>query len=421
MKRALPVLFALLFLVSLSGVSSATNGDNLISIGPVSRAMGGVGIASPQDSISAVFSNPAAMCFGPYCPGSGFDFSGTIFMPTAHTRITMPGFDTGTQRSNSDIFIIPAIGISAPISPNLRFGLAAYGVSGLGVDYRDKFDLDPSTPGNQALYTNLQVMKFAPNLAYLVNPNFSIGAAIHVNYGALDLEHGTSSGFGIGAQLGAIYKSGPFQVGATYISPQQIKHKRVANFDAAFGSTTLDDLKLESPQTVGLGVAVEPTPGKLLIETNVKWINWADAAGYKDFGWKNQWVWALGVQYRPDPKIALRAGVNYGNNPIKINALSAATPPVDVQGKLVPPFQYEVLRVAGFPAIVQTHAAVGLGYQLTKSVSLDLGFTHAFKKSVRESGTAAFPDGKGGFAAVPVSIETDLQENSIDFGITWRF
>ena len=61
----------------------ATNGDNLISIGPISRAMGGVGIAAPQDAISAVFSNPAAMCFGLYCPGSEFNFAGTIFMPKA--------------------------------------------------------------------------------------------------------------------------------------------------------------------------------------------------------------------------------------------------------------------------------------------------------------------------------------------------
>ena len=33
----------------------ATNGDNIIGVGPISRAMGGVGIAHPQDAISAVF------------------------------------------------------------------------------------------------------------------------------------------------------------------------------------------------------------------------------------------------------------------------------------------------------------------------------------------------------------------------------
>ncbi len=47
----------------------------------------------------------------------------------------------------------------------------------------------------------------------------------------LDLGSGTSSGFALGAELGAIYKTGPFSFGAVYISPQKIKHKNVANFD----------------------------------------------------------------------------------------------------------------------------------------------------------------------------------------------
>ena len=101
------------------------------------------------------------------------------------------------------MFAIPAIGISSPISQNLRFGLAAYGVSGLGVDYRDKMDLDGNpTNGDQSVYTNLQIMKFAPSLSYLVTPNFSIGGAVHIDYGSLDLDAGTSSGFALGVRIG---------------------------------------------------------------------------------------------------------------------------------------------------------------------------------------------------------------------------
>ena len=35
----------------LSIPAMATNGDNLIGVGPISRAMGGVGIAAPRDAI----------------------------------------------------------------------------------------------------------------------------------------------------------------------------------------------------------------------------------------------------------------------------------------------------------------------------------------------------------------------------------
>ena len=48
----------------------ATNGDNMIAIGPKSRAMGGLSIAYPQDAITAVFGNPAALCFTKFCPST---------------------------------------------------------------------------------------------------------------------------------------------------------------------------------------------------------------------------------------------------------------------------------------------------------------------------------------------------------------
>lgn len=391
----------------------ATNGDNLISIGPISRAMGGVGIAAPQDAISAVFSNPAAMCFGLYCPGSEFNFAGTIFMPKATTRLKMPdyGFDSGRLSSDSDLFAIPAIGISSPISQDLRFGLSAVGVSGLGVDYRD----------DDFVYTNLSIMKFAPSLSYLVNPNFSIGAAVHINYGMLDLGDGTSAGFSLGAQLGAIYKTGPFSFGATYITPQKINHKNVANFDEPFGSTTLDDLELESPQTAGIGIAYEAIPNKLLIETDAKWLNWSDADGYDDFGWRDQWVFNVGAQFKPSPKLALRAGYNYGKSPVKLHSWDDSKGPAsfaDVQGKLVPATNYEILRIAGFPAVVEQHLTAGIGYQLTKSVSFDLGYMHAFKKTVKETGIVCDPAAP--FCST-ASIEASLYEDSLEFGITWRF
>jgi len=272
------------FIVSDAG---ATNGDNLIAIGPIARAMGGVGIAAPQDAISAVFSNPAAMCFGPYCPGSEFDFATTVFMPKAKTRINNtalgPGGDTGWKDSDSDMFFIPAIGISVPITQDLRFGFAAYGVSGLGVDYRHKFDLNPATSRDDAVYTDLSIMKIAPNIAYLITPNLSIGASLHLDMGVLDLDYknGSSTGWGFGGQLGAIYKTGPVSFGLVYVTPQRINHHDVADLD---GDGNADNLKLESPQSVGFGIAYEPILQVLLIEANAKWINWSDADGYKDFG-----------------------------------------------------------------------------------------------------------------------------------------
>ncbi len=136
MRRFFVILAILGIVVTVVSPAMATNGDNLMSIGPISRAMGGVGIAAPQDAISAVFANPAAMCFGPYCPGSEFNFAGTLFMPNVDAKVTIAGQEFSAD-SESNVYAIPAIGLSVPINQNWRFGLAAYGVSGLGVDYRN--------------------------------------------------------------------------------------------------------------------------------------------------------------------------------------------------------------------------------------------------------------------------------------------
>lgn len=91
--------------------------------------MGGVGIAAPQDAIGAVFSNPAAMCFGPFCPTSEIDFAGTLFAPDVSAKITGAlGQGPIKADSNDEVYAIPAIGLSVPITdglspPDWRFGL----------------------------------------------------------------------------------------------------------------------------------------------------------------------------------------------------------------------------------------------------------------------------------------------------------
>ena len=57
--------FAVLIL-ALAAPAMSTNGDIRIGCGPISRSMGGVGVAAPQEAIGAVFANPAALCLSPY-------------------------------------------------------------------------------------------------------------------------------------------------------------------------------------------------------------------------------------------------------------------------------------------------------------------------------------------------------------------
>jgi long-chain fatty acid transport protein len=412
-------------------MAMATNGDNLIAIGPNARAMGGTGIAQPQDAISAVFANPAAMCFGAYCPSSELNFAGTLFMPHVDAKITTASGEVSAD-SEDQVYAIPAIGLSVPIGSgpsNWRFGLAAYGVTGLGVDYRGTeidnpgfydFGAGSRAPLVAGEYTQLQIMKFAPSVAFQPSAKLSLGLALHIDYATLDLRDGGSSNYGWGVQPGLIFKPlDHLSLGLTYTSPQSVDHDDVSDLD---GDGANDTLTLESPQQLGFGAAYELLGDKLLIEADVKWINWSDADGYRDFDWNDQWVFALGAQVQPITGLFLRAGYNYGKNPVEdhdgwngsFNPATGFPNSIQrVQGKTLPTYYYETFRIIGFPAVVEHHLTLGMGYQFTPKLLLNLGYMHAFSNSIEENGTDPF--------GRPVTLKSTLSEDSLDFGITWRF
>jgi len=404
MRKTIIVLLAVC-LLAFAGQAFATNGDNLIGIGTISRSMGGVGIAAPQDAISATFANPAAMCFGPYCPGAQVDFDATFFMPKVDTKVTY-GPAVSKEDSDDKIYAIPAIGISSPINNKLRFGLSAYGVSGLGVDYRDTGLNIGGTLAETS--TQLQIMKFSPNIAYLMTDNLSLGLGLQIDYSALDLGVGGSFGYGFGAKLGALWKATDmFSFGLTFTTPQGVKHKNVIDSDGnGFGDA---DLELEAPMEVGLGVAITPMQS-LLIGIDGKWINWSGATGYDDFDWDDQYVVAVGLQFNPNAKLALRLGYNYGNNPVKEHNAFNAAGFTNVQGSTFPNANYEFLRIVGFPAIAEQHITLGIGYEITEKFSMNAGFMYVPEETIKET------DSSGG-----LTYESSLSETSVDLGLTWRF
>ncbi len=397
----------------------ATNGDNLIAIGPIARSMGGVGIADPQDAISAVFANPAAMCFGIFCPSSSMDFAGTLFMPKVSTHISRPGQDISAD-SDSFVYAIPAIGISTRLSesaPKWRFGLAAYGVTGMGVNYKktplESATLMPGAPLVAGAYTEAQIMKFAPALAWQVTDDFSLGLALNVDYATLDLGSGGASGYGFGAQMGALWRPADnVSLGLTYTSPQSVTHSDVTDFD---GDGKWDDLKLQAPQQVGFGAAMDLYGDKVLVEADVKWINWSSAEGYEDFDWNDQTVLGLGIQVKPAKGLAIRVGYNYAENPVSehdnFNGVFGQT--TLVGGKKVPTYYYETFRIVGFPAIVRQHVTCGVGYAFSDKFTLNLGYTHGFEETVTEKGVD--------MTGQPVTLSSTLTEDSVDFGLSWTF
>jgi long-chain fatty acid transport protein len=383
-----------------SGLTFATNGDVLIGVGPVSRAMGGVGIGLYTDADSVIFSNPALMT---EAKTNVFSFGGTLFMPhtKAYEKSALNGGVPASATSNAKYFAIPSIGIIYHLNPKLTFGISAYGISGMGVDYRNtNVKCDPNSAG---CYTNFQGMEMSPSIAYKVNDQLSVGFGVDLLYGALDLGHGLSSDYAVSFQGGIAFKVNPIiTIGAVVKSPSKFNFPRV--MPNPKNPTELTDMTLEQPWQYGIGVGIKPTQN-LRIGADVQYLTWKDADGYKNFDWKNQLVFKIGGEYKVNNILTLRAGYNYGKSPVKGHYL--VLPPNPQQAGMMEAM--ECMRIIGFPAIVEHHVTVGAGIQLTRDMRLDVAYMHAFSKTVESKAN------NGDY------WKSKLSEDSVSFGLTWSF
>ncbi|WP_299239471.1 outer membrane protein transport protein [Sulfurihydrogenibium sp.] len=411
-------------ILAVAGSAMATNGDNMIGVTPASEAMGGLGVGMPIGSVDSIFRNPAWMNSE---KGFTVSFGGILFMPDVKARYngTDPygnnPRDTGYVSSRANFFTVPEIGITNRINDQVVVGIAAYGVSGMGVDYRDKDGYLSN------MHTTLQFMRIIPAVSYQVNPNLSVGVGLDLAWGSLDMGAtmpdgiggyynaggGQSSSYGVGAQLGIGYKVGDLTVGFNYQSPVSMKYKHVFKTNP---NGSYEDLKLQQPQEVAAGIGYRVLPN-LKVGLDLRWINWSKADGYKQFKWKDQTVIAVGGEYQVTPALKLRAGYNYGKSPIRsYSGLDVMTPKNNIPNfnppKPFTDFQVQWFNLIGFPAITEHHITLGGSYQFTKNFAVDLAYVHAFEKKVESTGNMG-----GGLPLVGAKNS----QNEIGIALRWSF
>ncbi len=404
---------ALLASAVLSTAALATNGDNMIGVSPASRAMGGIGVGMPVGATDAVFRNPAWMSAE---KGFKVSFGGILFMPTVKSKANglfhgFPGVPSGgftyNETSDAKKFTVPEIAIVNQINDQLSFGIGAFGVSGMGVDYRKAVDNTGNPKVVPINYTNFQFMKIIPAVSYKVIPGLSVGGGLQLAWGSLDMGQGASQSYGIGAQLGVSYDLGIVQIGATYQTPISMTYKNVYDSNR---NRKPEDMKLTQPQEIAFGVGAKPVDN-LKVGIDIRLINWKNAKGYKEFGWKNQTVFAVGGEYKLD-KLALRAGYNYGKSPL--SNYNQGNPPY--KQTTIPSFdnpfqepQIVAFNLVGFPAIAEQHITLGAGYQFTNHFTLNVSYVYSPK--VKRKMTA-------GNNTV---LETSMSQQSIGVGLDWSF
>jgi long-chain fatty acid transport protein len=345
--------------------------------------MGGAGVALGIDTLGGLLLNPA---LATQQDGSHFAFSAEYNTATNAVSSTVPtpvGPFSGKTDDFGDTALIPAFGwVHHTRGSNFAYGIGFLGLAGFGTDYPQ----DPSNPilapqpnGFGRVYSNYQLLKVPTVLAWKLSDAFSFGLSLNVARATLEADPAgfanpdcsgpagpcyfphvnADSAWGYGAGVGVLYHFNPsFALGASYNSKTTFQdfvwHSAVANPGLpAYGTNRKISLQLDLPAQAVVGLGWTPNE-KLAVGIDGKWINYEDAAGFKDvLGFKDITVGEIGLQYKATDRFAVRAGYNHSEVPI---------PPA------------RTFLTVEVPAVFVNHYCVGLGFRATDALTLDLAY-----------------------------------------------
>lgn len=381
------------------------------TLAPASSALAGTSIARPQDTVSAVFGNPASLT---QYRGTQFTFGGTFFKPSVD--LTHDGSVTGTAfqgDSGTDIFPVPQIAVTQDLNglgmpATLGLGLTA--LSGLGSEFR-------GTTGSLGAGGEAVTLGINAGLGYAITDNFSIGAAATISFSELDMGLSSSSAMthdlGLRGTLGATYEMGDTTIGGYYQTV--LKHEYDNLMETAPGVYT--DITTEQPANIGIGIANNSLMGgDLLLMADVTYKYWSDADFWGDL-YDDQAVYSIGAQLTRG-KAKYRIGYGYAEDPTRSDATAPIGPLTEFNSEYgVIPLSDPVVQYlqATQMAVIWKHrltAGVGIDDVLMPGLTLDLAAGWEFEED-RDYGTGSLPGGG----------HTNAESSAwhVGFGLTWKF
>lgn len=395
----------------------ATNGYFSHGIGIKSKGMGGVSIAQAMDSLSGA-SNPASMAL----IGNRMDMGIDLFRPQREATITgsAGGFTDGQFDANeTSYFPIPEFGYNRVIDEQMTIGLSVFGHGGMNVDYNSNIPLF----GNTNVGTDMAQFFVVPSLSYKVQKDHFIGVGLNLVGQRLQItgaqnfantppsvssgnvtNRGYSYSYGAGLRFGWLGKlTENITLGATYQT-----RTYMSEFEKYQGLLA-ENGDFDIPANYGLGLSIKATPSVTIAADLVR-IKYGDVASLSNsinnlvtgglgsnsgagFGWDDQTVWKIGLEYQAMSDLTLRAGVNYGKSLIK---------------------PYETAFNIFAPATVETHYTLGLTWALDKQREISVSYMHAFENAAKGSGSLLVPAGG------PGEVDLKMYQDSLGVSMSWK-
>lgn len=392
------------------GSAWATNGMNMEGFGPISTGMGGASQAIDHGT-AGVVQNPATLAL----MGEGSRFDAAVGLLGPNVRSSMPGF--GSAKSGGTSYAMPGLGF-AKRSGALTYGVAVFAQGGMGTEYAANSFL--AAGSGQPVRSELGVGRVMLPVAYQVSPDLAVGATLDFMWAGLDMRMalsgaqlgglvtgasgnlgaalpslggapwaridfsnssdftGKASSTGWSGKFGLVFKASPvLTLGASYQLQSSLSDMKTsasgASLSAAGGFADrgrITVLDFQWPATWAVGLSWQATPA-LLLAADVKRLQWSSVMNdfklrYDSTGmggsvsfalpqrWNNQTVTNLGLAYSVNNALTLRGGVNLASNPIP----DAFVNPL-------------------FPATVEKHYTLGVGYRLAKAHELNASLTLA--------------------------------------------
>lgn len=332
------------------------NGLNMIGFGAESNALGGADIALARDT-SVLNVNPAGLA-GIVKRADSY-FAAAYALDIAH--IDSFGNDKGVSNWWSTY---AGGGYAQQLGDSrLHGGIGFFVQGGTGGVYKG---LRTAFGTVDELASLFGIMRVVPGIAWRASDELSVGLSVGINAvrGEQRVFPGTSVAAAQGSffgyeikglrgsketlKLGAQYQPAPtVSLGLAYTTKTAFSLKsdnmRV-NFNAiGAGLVTYRDVHFDGlalPQQLELGLAWKVRP-ETLISLELGWLNWAKAmqratltAAAPDsaavpstltisnsLNWRDQWVYAVGVEHAVNERLRLRAGFNYAKTPVPVETM----------------------------------------------------------------------------------------------------
>lgn len=384
--------------LTFSAGAHATNGILQPGNGIVSQGMGGAGLSNSGEA-AAGMDNPALIGQS----GDALSIGWSMFSPDRSYTNAGTGIDT---KSDNKLFAIPQAAFTSKINNDLSWGIMAYAMGGMNTDFRSGPNFGFNTNFAQAQTVDLSGMIIAPTLSYAFDKNVSAGASLLIGYSNFRVKNlfGTGlsnegSAMAYGVKLGVDAKvSDGISIGAVLqpkMSGEELSFWK--NFLTGMGFR--GDSEIVLPNTAGVGAKF--AAGKNMdIVTDIMYYQWSGVDMFEYFGWDDQIVYKVGIEFRPSDKLALRAGFNYGESPIKAGN---KTGPVTAMGGAsadAVAFNY------AFPAVSETHLTLGVGYKMDKNMTVNAYYMHS-------------PESKENAAAGMPLTSIQMTQNAFGLGINY--